>query len=759
MSVFTRARNALSGVITLSLTGYAALKNPSNRDPYPDRLQFFPTDHLPLAGKLSVRWDQHMVPMIEATHDEDIPFALGLVHAHLRIGQLVMMKHISQGRISELAGPLTVKIDHALRILNLAHSVSDTIAAMPQATRIWAERFLLGLNTYIERNASRVPTDLRVLGVSRLTPWTLRDLVIVWRLASADVNWGIYLRILQMDDTAARNTIWQALLDVGTESVPSVSGDNIELGTFFFNAAKPGSNSIAVGKSKTTTGAGFIANDPHLGLTIPNTWLLAGFKSPSYQVVGMMIPSMPFVALGRNPSIAWGGTNMWGISTYLYTLSNDDLNQCTTTEEVIKVRGWLNSTVKVRFSKLGPVISDMPFLKDKISPIAMKWVGHEVSDELTAFLSANRAQSFEDFRLSFQSYGVSAQNLLVVDHAGNIGHILAYRQPIRPDSRITALIQPASNVWHTTKNSTELPYAYNPEQGFIASANNQPFATDRMGDLPAIGWFYQSSDRVNRLNALLSRHDVIDLATLKTIQLDTHSITSLRIRDMLVSRSTGFSEHVKGSALWGELSAWDGFYHVDARGPVAFETLMSALAPLVFATLFHDSKSAAKTMLGLAGWKAFFLTVAAGIDDQALADAVDTSFATATRKFAQFQSWQDMHRIRVASPLSMLPLIGARFRFDEFGVGGGSDTVMKTATAMTGEQASAFYGTNARHISDMSDLDENYFVLFGGQDGWLHSAHATDQVRLWRDGQYIRLPLSAAGIADTFTRLLTLTQP
>jgi penicillin amidase len=41
----------------------------------------------------------------------------------------------------------------------------------------------------------------------------------------------------------------------------------------------------------------------------------------------------------------------------------------------------------------------------------------------------------------------------------------------------------------------------------------------------------------------------------------------------------------------------------------------------------------------------------------------------------------------------------------------------------------------------MRDLDENYFLLFGGNDGWLGSENFADQVPLWQQGEYIRMPL------------------
>jgi penicillin amidase len=74
---------------------------------------------------------------------------------------------------------------------------------------------------------------------------------------------------------------------------------------------------------------------------------------------------------------------------------------------------------------------------------------------------------------------------------------------------------------------------------------------------------------------------------------------------------------------------------------------------------------------------------------------------------------------------------------------GGADTLLKTAHKLTHRRHAATYGSMARHISDLSDLDRNYFVLLGGQDGWLGSTTSLDQVPLWQQGRYIMVPLRA----------------
>ena len=81
---------------------------------------------------------------------------------------------------------------------------------------------------------------------------------------------------------------------------------------------------------------------------------------------------------------------------------------------------------------------------------------------------------------------------------------------------------------------------------------------------------------------------------------------------------------------------------------------------------------------------------------------------------------------------------------------------MKTAHGLTNKRHHARYGSIARHVSDMSDPDANYFALLGGQDGWFGSSTFADQVPLWREGRYISLPLTAEAVRKNFVHRTTL---
>ena len=194
----------------------------------------------------------------------------------------------------------------------------------------------------------------------------------------------------------------------------------------------------------SATGAAIMANDPHLGIRLPNIWLLAGVKSPSYHAVGLMVPGIPFIAIGRNPWIAWGGTNMRAASSALFDAEDAAM---TTRRERIGVRWWFDREVEIRETRWGPVLSDAPQLAAAVAasgsgPFALSWTGHLPSDEIGAMLKVNRARSFAEFREALSGFAVPGQNMLYADNDGNIGQVMAVRLPGLGDAAPADLVLP-----------------------------------------------------------------------------------------------------------------------------------------------------------------------------------------------------------------------------------------------------------------------------------------------------------------------------
>ena len=280
----------MSLALTTLLAGCALLRPLPKETSVEERLSAFPTTGLPISGSVEVMWDEHQIPFIAAEHDDDAAFALGLVHAHLRLGQMAIYRKVAQGRIAEMGGPLAADIDHGLRILDFGKAAAESEARMSPEARRWLERFVEGVNLYQDR-LDVLPYEYQALGLQR-EPWTVRDLLAFGRLTGTDVTWLVWFNLLQLRQRDDWPTLWARLIDTGGRSAPSFcdGAAGAGLAAVLEGIARSGSNSIAIAPENTTTGGALIASDPHLGLNLPNTWILAGLKSPSYHVVGMMVP-------------------------------------------------------------------------------------------------------------------------------------------------------------------------------------------------------------------------------------------------------------------------------------------------------------------------------------------------------------------------------------------------------------------------------------------------------------------------------------
>ena len=705
------------------------------------RVREFPARHAELSAPVDIYWNAHAVPYVKASRDEDLLFALGALHAHLRLSQMEIMRKISQGRLSEMAGPFTTDIDHSLRILNLGKAADNILAQMPKETRVLLDCFVAGINSYVSQ-LRELPGDMRLLGLSR-EPWTARDIIVMSRLFSVEVNWLVLARLLPLASNPAFGDILGRALASGRESPASFSPDE-----FFAGLSKSGSNSMVVSGARSASGAALIASDPHVGYSLPNLWLLVAFDSPSLHAVGYTFPGFPFVLLGRNRSIAWGGTNGWLLTSSLYRVEDEPLTQRT---ETIHRRWWWSREVPVRESRLGPIISDAPYAKGSPAPVALRWVGHEASDEMTAFLRVNRARNWQDFREAFSSYAVSAQNFLYADVEGNIGQLIAARVPrgatAKPDELIHEVRDEAAQ-WRGYLSSMELPSAYNPARGVLVSANNKAAETE-----PPLALFYAPSDRFERLSALLSGRAVLHKEDLMRMQQDVFSAGSLRVARAFVSRLEGGAHTGREQALYAALAAWDGEYRIDSRGAYAFELLQSKFLDSYYGARY--GAEAAKAARGnlLAGF------IGKDLDDPSQAldfkAHLERALADVAAEYDPAKRWGDVHFLELRHVLSRAPLLGRKYVYARRPIAGSSSTVNKSAHVDGATVHAATYGAVARHVSDLSDEDENYFVMLGGEDGNLASAETISVCRFGRRrrGRRLRFCCGSSREGDSPWRL------
>ena len=733
-------------IATVIIILFPVISSDANEKSSEERIDAFPESNLPLKENATIFWNENMIPFIDAKTDEDAAFLLGLVNAHLRLGQMEILRMLAQGRLSEMIGPFGTRIDHGLRILDIDKAVDDIVMNQDEHTRLWVQSYVNGINFYLDQ-MQEVPKEYKLLNIP-ITRWKSRDVYSLARLASADLTWGVYIQTLLYSKNKGWEKIWDFFLEKGQTSIPSFSSNDGETIYQLFNhISKSGSNSLVVSAKKSFNGNALMANDPHLGIFAPNMWFLVGYKSPSYHCIGMQIPGIPFLALGRNTDIAWGGTNMRSISSHLIEITEDQLTNAKSHSEKINVRFWFDKNIEIRETAIGPVISDAPFLDHVDKPLALQWLGHLKTNELKSFLLANKARNFEEFRLAFKGYAVSGQNLIYADNQGNIGQISAYTQPLLKDTDKTLeLVKSADNYIVGGIDSYDLPYSFNPPKGFIASANNLPFPTE----IP-IAFEYSGYNRMLRMSEVCESTDSITFEMLVSLQTDVMSYQALDLKELILDQVDGNNAQLEeiDPAYWESFKQWDGNYDAASQGAVAFETMMYFFSSTLIKKYYPE-----EYMVGFFmnddRWLVLLPKLIGQESTDDIVEYLKEAMKNGKKYFKRYESWGDMHRLVFGSILAPIPVIGSKYILADIGVGGTSNTLMKTAHAFSHEKHTISYGSNSRHISNMEDIDENYFALLGGQDGWIKSPHNYDQLLLWQKKEYIRFPLRIQSIQQEF---------
>lgn len=736
----------------LLLSSCALLNTKPVEKSFEQRMQDFPQDSLPLEGKAEIRWNEFQVPFIKAESDKDCAMLLGMTHAHLRLGQMYLFREVVNHRLAKHAGPLATSIDHTLLTMNLFAAVDSIESNMDTETKLWLTSFVQGINLYQER-MNELPLELKALNL-QMQDWTLKDIIKIGRLISADVNWFSWFSYLKLQEKPGWDSFWKKLVSSGggtalsTQAYSQNSQEKI-LAELLGGMSKSGSNAFVLGADKTKSGSAIMASDPHLGLTLPNMWLIVGYECPSYHVLGLMFPALPMVLVGRNEHISFSGTNMRAASSDLYELSPEQMTQISSTYHTIEVKGWFDKKIKLRKHEIGPIISDAPLFKGSNKTIAMRWVGHSYSDELSATLRMNKAKNWNEFVSSFENYAVSGQNYLYADGNANIGLLPAVKIPIRDYEKPSALVFSAtdqSKAWQGHLSSSDLPHIYNPESGFISSANNQPVKANT-----PLGFFFSSDDRVQRMNSVILSKDKLDFEDIRLLHSDTFVESAQRTKVELLKQMQKLNPDTRPKGfelIYQNLSDWDAHYRADSKAPVIYQILLYYFAKDYYA--YKYDKEYVQSLLGSDLLNDIFLHDIQTGDPNVVEKSLLKALRKTYDKQKRFATWGDMHQMELSHNFGRIPLIGKRFRFGSHPVGGTTNSLMKTAHSLNTKKHSSSYGANARFITFMDDENQNYFVLMGGQDGWVGSSGLYDQVAMWRKGEYMRIPLKWTEVEKEF---------
>jgi hypothetical protein len=103
----------------------------------------------------------------------------------------------------------------------------------------------------------------------------------------------------------------------------------------------------------TESGLPILANDIHIGLTMPSIWHAVGLHGGDFDVIGFTLPGVPGVITGHNADIAWGLTSLAPMPQDFYIERLDDTVQPTNTSTMANGSTW-NTCRKHRGARQRP---------------------------------------------------------------------------------------------------------------------------------------------------------------------------------------------------------------------------------------------------------------------------------------------------------------------------------------------------------------------------------------------------------------------
>ena len=547
-----------------------------------------------------------------------------------------------------------------------------------------------------------------------------------------------------------------------------------------------GSNSWAVAGSRTSTGLPLLANDPHLGIQMPSIWYQVHLECQPvtaecpYNVAGFSFAGVPGVVIGHNDRIAWGVTNVGPdvMDLYIERVNPDNPDQYEvngewvdfeTRTESIQVVGGEPVEITVRSTRHGPVISEsygplkndntnddpefIPF-KDRAGielpgqyVISLQWTALAPSTPFQAIWGFNRAQNWEDFREAARYFHVPAQNLLYADVDGNIGYQMPGDIPMRAGGDGTLPVPGWTDEYEWTGliPFEELPYTFNPAEGYIVTANNQVHPR-QYPNLITRDWDY--GFRARRIVDMIeTAPGKIDSAYMQSMQADGFNASAATYVPLLLQMDELTEAETHARQL---LEGWDNQDQADSAAAAVFNAFWRHLLK----NTFHDDLPEAHWPSGGNRWFEVMRNIAEDSpfwDDKSTEsnetreEILRKSFEDGVTELEKLLgkdpdrwSWGALHTATFRNGTlgeSGVSLIESLFNRGPFPTGGGSSIV--NATGWDAEEGYELISLpSLRAVYDLSAWENSVTVHTTGQSGHAYHPHYIDMAPLWANVEY-----------------------
>ncbi len=755
-----------------------------------------------LHAPVKVLRDSWGVPHIYAENERDLFMAQGFVQAQDRLWQMEGNRRLAAGRLSELIGPPTLGLDRLVRTLGIMRAARREVASYNASDLKRLNAFAAGVNAFIDHRKDSLPLEFRLLNVVP-EPWRPED-SIAWAKMMALLggkNWQEEIVLAMLEQKLGKEKAHE-LLGYNQSETPTIIPPGLNLASLwplrphmqdaFVPTLGGASNNWAVQGSRTATGSPLLANDMHLVLRVPSVWYEMHLVSKEYDVIGLSLAGVPGIIAGHNRDLAWGITfgytdvqdiflermNPDKPGQYFY---KDQWLQAVLIKEEIRVKGEKNPVIhEIWETRHGPIISpQVPATQGLEHALALKWSAHDPGHMMPTMRRINLARNWEEFKSAAQNWSEPAMNLVYADRKGNIGYVLASRIPIRLGGHGRGPFPgwAGENDWLGYVSPNQKPFLFNPERGFVATANNRVVSSDYPRYLSAD---YASGYRAARIEQVLSQNSKTSKDGFRTLQGDLKCLPAAKFIAALEGIEV---QNPDARELLKRLRSWDQvlgpesvggaiysvlFYRLlentfrDELGPVAdrfFGVGLTTLEPIncfsqhsrvILQRIMEDRNSS---------WFDDINTP----EQEDLAHIIQKSLLE-TAAFLKKQlgaepsswRWGKLHQIEMPHPLGSVKPLDRVFNIGPYEVGGHFCTVWQSAVNPGMDFRLQGWTVSNRHIYDLKDWDKSLGAIVPGQSGMFGSPHYGDQVEMWLKVEHHPLYYSKEKVESEAKHLLVL---
>ncbi|HEX3894429.1 MAG TPA: penicillin acylase family protein [Terracidiphilus sp.] len=745
-----------------------------------------------LSAPVTVRRDAHGVPHIQAANQQDLFFAQGYITAQDRLWQMDAYRRNANGELAEVMGRSLIQHDISQRVLQFRNTAQRIYTNLPAEERARMDAYARGVNAFIAQHPDALPPEFALLRY-KPRPWTATDSLFVgmMMIETLDSRFDVKLARERIAQKLHNPKLEANLYPVGSwrdhpptgqivdltqpHAVPATpQGDDDEdddrtqtrlmpggdihalraqLGLPSCDGCQPGSNNWVISGQHTASGKPLLSNDMHLSLTVPNIWYMADLSAPGYHAAGVTLTGFPYVIAGHNEHVAWGFTALYADVQDLYVEKLDGKGNfqsadgtwkpLTVDHEIIHVRGSNDLPLDVRSTDHGPLIN--PLIENDARPMALRWTLYDSSLNALPIYLMNTAANWTEFSAALGSWCWPTQNVVYSDDQGHIAYHAVGSIPIRPAGIADKPVNNPSYAWQGYIAFDDLPSAFDPPSGFLATANAR--VTSDASKYP-LSDEWSDPYRIERIYKLLQGRDGLTPKDLLAVQTDVYSEVDQEMGHRFayaIDHTPGADDRLRKAA--DLMRSWDGRLTTDSAAASIVTTARAALKPMILEPklgnlsgeyIWSESNFALEEIVmhanpdwlppGFKDWDAVL--------SEAVRRGIDNNKAPADVSHWTYGTW---HVIDLEHPLAaFLPIVGRI---------AGTGPQPLSGDTVTVKQVGRAFGPSQRFTMDWNNIDGSTENIVLGESGNALSPYFRDQWDAYYQGTTFALPFSSGAVA------------